>query len=139
MRAPPTVRLGHTLSIDNRGSEIETYSLVHEKANKMYSPANAHAVFSIQTVRPCTGLLFVIAENSPVAWFCSCPIFCQLRFFGNVIHLRPKTFAAKKNKENGGQNTCSNFRVYLSKATWTFGLLCAKMSKIRYFLQITWL
>ena len=99
MRAPPTVRLGHTLSIDNRGSEIETYSLVHEKANKMYSPANAHAVFSIQTVRPCTGLLFVIAENSPVAWFCSCPIFCQLRFFGNVIHLRPKTFAAKKPKK----------------------------------------
>ena len=30
------------------------------------------------------------------------------------------------------------FRVYLSQTVWTFGLLGVKMSKMRYFLQMTW-
>ena len=36
------------------------------------------------------------------------------------------------------QNRGANFRVYLSKKAWTFGLVSVKMNKIRYFLEITW-
>ena len=31
-----------------------------------------------------------------------------------------------------------NFRVYLSKTAWAFGILCGKISNIRYFLHVTW-
>ena len=31
-----------------------------------------------------------------------------------------------------------NLKVYLSQTAWTFGFSCVAMSKIRYFLQITW-
>ena len=55
------------------------YRLVHVKITQRYSPANVHAVFSIQTVKNCTRLLCDIAKTSPVFFFRA---FSRLRFFG---------------------------------------------------------
>ena len=55
-------------------------------------------------------------------------------------HLSPNNFGKKKQTRSGLEmSVCvQNYRVYLSKSVWTFGLLCVKMSKIRCFHQITW-
>ena len=66
-------------------------------------------------------------------------------FLENVAHLGPFFFGEKKKKREVRPRDghvehvrVQKFRVYFSKTAWTFGILCVKMSKNRYFLQITW-
>ena len=65
----------------------------------MYSPANVHAVFAIQTVKFCTRLPCALAKTSPdVSFFCL--IFVSQDFSGNVDHLSPNVFGEKKKRKN---------------------------------------
>ena len=60
-------------------------------------------------------------------------------------YLSPFFFGGKKKeKKNAGKASgwacgrrVQNFKVYISKTAWTIGVLCVKMSKVRYFLQMT--
>ena len=121
------------------------------KKTQMYSPVNVHAVFSIQTVKFCTHTSSMCHCNCKdricrVLFVFFCPLFRQLRFCGNVAHLRPNIFGEKQ-KTTGGQDSgwACRTRVQISGSIsqngvgrHLFGLLCVKMSMIRHFLQITW-
>ena len=105
---------------------------------------------SIQTVKFCTSSINKrpckdLARFFVFVFFCL--IFRQLRFFGKSGPPQPKYFRRKKKirkKKRGQTSGCAcktrvqNFKVYLSKTSCAFGLRCVEVSKIRYFLQITW-
>ena len=57
------------------------------------SPAMVHDVFSVRTMK-FTRLFFAVAKTLPVLFFVL-PDFRQLRFVGNVDHLRPKHLGEK--------------------------------------------
>ena len=92
----------------------------------MYSPANVHAVFSIQTVK--FAHVFYVPLRKPLVVFFSlfACFFVRQVFLENVNHLRPKCFGNKKGQALEGQASgwacrirVQNFRVYLSKPAWT--------------------
>ena len=116
------------------------------KKNDIYSPANAHAVFSIQTVKYGTHIFHVPLRRPHLPGGGGGGGFClnfrQLKILKNMDHLRSIFFIVKK--KNGGQasgwacrKNARNFRGS-HKTPWTFGRLCVKMSKVRYFSQIIW-
>ena len=50
--------------------------------------------------------------------------------------IKKKTFVKRRGRDT--LNTCANFRVYLSKTAWTFGLLCGHVQISRLGNVITW-
>ena len=71
------------------------------------------------------------------------PDFSSVKIFRKTWTTLAVLILARKN--NGNQTSgwacrtrVQNFRIYLSITAWTFGVLCVKRSKIRYFLQMTW-
>ena len=65
-----------------------------------YSPANIHAIYSVQTVKLCTRLLCAVAETSPVViflvLFCFLPDFLSVHIFGKSRPPETKNFRREK-------------------------------------------
>ena len=93
----------------------------------------------------CTRLLCALAKTPPdvFIYLFFLPDFSSVKIFRKMwTHLRPFFFGKKEYPPPAGQTSewayrthVPNFRVYLSKTAWTFGLSCVKMSTIRYVLQ----
>ena len=118
----------------------------------MFSPANVHAIISTQTVQFCSPRVFYVPMRRHQLSFCFCFLsdFSSVKIFRKMGPTLDQTILSKKSKMgkkktgDPGQAlgwasiTCmQNFRVYLSKTEWIFELSCAKMSNLRYFLQIS--
>ena len=92
---------------------------------------------------PCEYLTVVVAVVVDVL-----PAFPLVKIFRKLWTTVARIFTVKKRKiKPPGCHTsewvCNtrvqNFKAYFSKTAWRFGLLCVKLSKIRYFLlHMTW-
>ena len=103
--------------------------------------------FSIQTRVILPHVFYVpLRRPHPMFFFLLVPDFSSVEIFsGNVDHLGPIFFGKKKRKPPPGVRPRDGHVEHgrkvsgpLSKTARTFGLLCVQMSKIRYFLQMTW-
>ena len=134
----PSLR-GEVLGADTTGSGV---------ARDGTYPANVHAVFSIQTVKTSTAFLCAVAKTSPVggrSYFCL--IFRQLGFW-KIWTTLYQNISAKETKKIpwlglspwACRTRVQFFRVpsLQTEQRGHFGVLCVNMSKIHYFLQMTW-
>ena len=83
-----------------------SYRLVHVKNPKFIPPANAHAVFSIWTLKFCKRLLCALAKTSPVFFFSRLTEFSSVKVYRKMWVTLAQLFSAKtKTKQKNGSQT----------------------------------